>query len=457
VDGEAQYFSALCDRGRMADLQMVNREHLGPSWQPVYDFVLAFVREYRQLPNRVTVAGKFRCDLPDSIEPPTYYAQVVTDNAMRASMERGFEEKVVEPLGRTKPADALAGAQEVIADLRREFRPASDHLTLDMASNVDERIADYDLRRRSQNQVGIPYAWPTMTASTGGRQAGEGIVIASRPNKGKTWATVVDAQFCREIGYNCLFVSGETAPQAGKVRRKGHRVVRGVCTRCYTPGAVESEECPAANIRRQRLSNRFDAVGARVSAFRLLQGALQPQEYAQLQRYYQVCRDPAAAGYSWGRLKIISVPAITSVVDLEMAAEEFEPDAIWFDSAYVLANRYKGAKRNEAASRLIFDLKDTADRLGVPITISWHFNRDVNGDKDTNATQNTLALTDEISRLFDTIIGLFRPTEIEDAGEAIWQTLKVRDGIRMPELRTQFRMKQDIRFDEIGIGEPGEG
>jgi hypothetical protein len=456
MDGEAQYFSALLDRGRPGDLRSIKKEHLGPSWQAVYDFVLAFSREYQQLPTRPTVAAKFRCDLPDSIEPPTYYAKVVRDNAMRASMERGFEEKVVEPLARTKPADALAGAQTVIADLRREFKPIADHLSLDIAANVSERLADYNLRRASQNQIGIPFAWPTMTASTGGRQSGEGIVIASRPNKGKTWAEVVDPQFCREIGYNCLFVSGETAPQASKRRRRGHRVVRGVCINCYSPNVSEQEECPAADIRRQRLSLRFDAVGARVSAFRLLQGALQPQEFAQLKRYYDVCRDPAAAGYGWGRLKIISVPAISSVVDLEMAAEEFEPDAIWFDSAYVLANRYKGNKRNEAASRLIFDLKDTADRLGVPMTISWHFNRDVNGDKDTTATQNSLALTDEISRLFDVIIGLFRPSEVEDAGEAIWQTLKVRDGIRMPELRTHFRMKQEIRFDEIGVGEPGE-
>jgi len=454
MDGEAQYFSALLDRGRSADLQMVKRDHLGSSWQPVYDFVLEFLRQYRQFPTRKTVAEKFRCDLPDSIEPPTYYARVVTDNAMRASMERGFEEKVVEPLARTKPADALAGAQIVIADLRREFAPAADYLTLDLSSNVSERLADYNLRRASQNQTGIPFAWPTMTAATGGRQGGEGIVIASRPNKGKTWAEVVDAQFCREVGYNCLFVSGETAPQAAKARRRGHRVVRGFCIRCYSGGVSENQECPAADIRRQRLSLRFDAVGARVSAFRLLQGALQPQEFAQLQRYYEVCRDPAAAGYGWGRLKIISVPAVSSVVDLELAAEEFEPDAIWFDSAYVLATRYK-KKRNEAASELTFDLKNLAERLGVPITISWHFNRDVNGDKDTTATQNSLALTDEISRLFDVIIGLFRPTEVEDAGEAIWQTLKVRDGIRMPELRTHFRMKQEIRFDEIGVGEPG--
>ena len=455
MDGEAQYFSALMDRGRPGDLRMVQREHLGAVWQGVYDFVLAFVREYQQLPSRKTVSEKFRCDLADTIEPPTYYARAVTDNAMRASMERGFEEKVVEPLGRSKPVDALAGAQTVIADLRREFKPTADHLSLDIATNVDERLADYNLRRASQNQVGIPFAWPTMTASTGGRSPGEGIVIASRPNKGKTWAEVVDAQFCRESGYDCLFISGETAPQAGRPRRTGHRVVRGLCIRCYTTGVRETDECSAADTRRQRLSLRFDAVGARVSAYRLLQGALQPQEFTQLQRYYEVCRNPAAAGYGWGRLKIISVPAISSVVDLEMAAEEFEPDAIWFDSAYVLANRYKGNKRNEAASRLIFDLKDTADRLGVPITISWHFNRDV-GDKDTTATQNSLALTDEISRLFDVIIGLFRPTEVEDAGEAIWQSLKVRDGIRMPELRTHFKMKEMIRFDEISVGEPGE-
>jgi len=453
VDGDSLFFSALLSgRGSTGDLGLIQRDHLAESWRKVYDFTLEFVREYRSLPKADTVARQFQMGLPPAVEPPAYYAAQIRDNAMRSEMERGFEEKVVEPLGRLKPEDALEGAATVVGDIRREFRPVSDHLSLDIAENVDERWADYELRRASQNQSGIPFFLPTMTAATGGKRAGEGIVIAARPNKGKTWAAVVDACYVREQGYNVLFCSGETPPQSGKSKRKNHRVVKGRCIRCYLPGVEESTECPAATIRRQRLTTRVDAVSARVSAWRLLMGALQPQEVAQLKRYYDICRDPRAAGYPWGRFKVVSVPAINSVVELEMAADAFEPDIIYFDSAYVLATKYK-RKRNEAASQLILDLKYAAERMGVPLVITWHFNRDVNGDKDTTATQNSLMWTDEISRIFDCIIGLFRPTEVEDAGEAIWQSLKVRDGIRMPELRTNFRMKNIIRFDEISAGE----
>jgi len=452
VDGDGQYFSSLLGKGKAADISLVQRQHLAPAWQPIYDFVLAFVREHRQLPRQETVEREFKIGLPPTAEPPPYYAGVIRDNAMRSQMERGFEERVVEPLGRHKPEDALVGAAEVVGDIRREFRPASDHLTLDIAENVDERWADYEIRRLSQNRVGVPFAWGTMTASAGGKRAGEGIVIAARPNKGKTWAGVVDAQYCREQGYNVLFASGETPPHSGKPKRSSHRVVRGRCVRCYMAEVSETSECPAAIIRRQRLSQRFDSVGARVSAFRLMQGTLQPQEVAQLRRYYTICRNPAAEGYSWGRLKIVSVPAISSVVDLEMVADEFEPDVIYFDSAYVLATRYK-KRQNEAASQLVLDLKQAAERMGVPLLMTWHFNRDVR-EGDTSASQNSLALTDEISRIFDCIIGLFRPQDVEDAGEALWQSLKVRDGIRMPELRTHFKMKNDIRFDEIASTAP---
>ena len=453
MDGDSLFFSALLGgAGSTTDVSLVQRGHLAKQWHPIYDFVLAFVREHRQLPKSDTIERNFRLGLPQAVEPPAYYAGLIRDNAMRSMMEQGFEAQVVEPLGRHKPEDAMAGAAAVLGDIRREFRPVSDHLMLDLAGNIGERWADYELRRLSANQIGIPYAWGTMTASTGGKQPGEGIVIAARPNKGKTWAMCVDAQHTREQGYNVLFASGETPPHSARPKRQGHRVVRGRCIRCYMPDVSEVDACPAASVRRQRLSMRFDSIGARVSAFRMLQGSLLPHEVAQLQRYYAICRNPAAEGYSWGRLKIVSVPAISSVMDLEMLADQFEPDVIYFDSAYVLASKYK-KKRNEAASQLVLDLKYAAELMGVPLVMSWHFNRDVRST-DTDASDNSLALTDEIGRIFDVIVGLFRPPDVEDSGEAVWQSIKVRDGVRMPELRTHFKMKHEIRFDEIAAGVP---
>jgi hypothetical protein len=451
MDADALFFSSLVTSQQPGEIAMVQRDHLSKQWRQVYDFVLEFIRTYRQVPNQATIESKFKYGLPPSVEPPAYYARVIRDNAMRAQLTRGFEEKVVAPLTGQKPEEALDGAASVVGDIRREFRPASDNLTLDISSNVEERWQDYQLRQRSANQAGMPYAWGTMTAATGGKRAGECIAIAARPNKGKTWASAVDAQYMVEQGFNVLYCSGETPPQSDKPKRRDHRVVKGRCIRCYGTNVNANEECPAALVRRQRLSLRFDSLGARVSAFRLMKGQLLPYEHAQLMRYYDIVRDPVAAGYGWGKLKIIGVPAVNSVVDLEMAADEFQPDAVYFDSPYVLATRYK-RKRNEAASQLIIDFKQAAERMGVPLIITWHFNRDVNGDRDTTATQNSLMWTDEIGRLFDTLIGLFRPTEVEDAGEAIWQSLKVRDGIRMPELRTHFRMKHDVRFDEISVG-----
>ncbi len=133
---------------------------------------------------------------------------------------------------------------------------------------------------------------------------------------------------------------------------------------------------------------------------------------------------------------------------------EFEPDIVLWDSAYLAIGRAHGGrgrvKRSDQAGFFLEDVKHFLERAGVPGIITWHFNRDVS-ETDTKASMNDIALTADMERLFDVIVALFRTPEMHDSGDALWRTLKVRDGVNLPELRTRFEVKREIAFSEISF------
>jgi hypothetical protein len=197
------------------------------------------------------------------------------------------------------------------------------------------------------------------------------------------------------------------------------------------------------------LSIRFDAVGARISAWRLLKGCLIPDEWRALVAYYDFLGSGQAP---WGALKVLAAPYITTVSDLYLEVADWKPDIVLWDSAYLAvgeAGDGASSRMNERAGAMVRETKLALERLGIPGIISWHFNRDVD-EEATNASPNHAILTDEIGRIADVILGLFRPPPVELAGEAVLRTLKVRDGLPLRELKIMFQVKDCIQFAEIG-------
>ena len=261
-----------------------------------------------------------------------------------------------------------------------------------------------------------------------------------------TWALVLWAVYLWQKRFRVLFVSMESPPAARRPRDRRHKVIGRMCLRCYQADVPSEEECPAADIARQRLSVRFDALGARLSAWRLYKGWLTPQEEERLGRYYRACATKNDG--KWGDLKIVAAPYVANIGDLEMEILQFQPDVVFWDSAYLAAmpTRDRGENRWAVLCR---SFKLMLERVGIPGVVSWHFNRDVDA-KATNADMGSGALTDELPRVFDTILGMFRPPEMEEAGECGWRGLKTRDGVKMGAMRTNFEIREHIDFSEIG-------
>jgi len=256
-----------------------------------------------------------------------------------------------------------------------------------------------------------------------------------------------------------LFASQETPGQTRPPRDKRHRVIQGRCVMCYRENVLRTADCSAADIPRQLLSNRFDAIGARISAWRLLKGCLTPQERERMDVYWDICANPldnAHGSYGWGDLRIASQPDIRSLADLEMEVAEWKPDVVFWDSAYLAAETTGRLKRKEAYDDLLVGFKEMLGGEGIPGTLSWHLKREVT-EKAKDCGLGDTAYTDELGRLTDVVVATFRPAELQRAREAYLRTLKVRDGVRMPALLIHWDVKECIRFDEIRVGaEPGD-
>jgi len=459
MDAEALFFGSLLTYGNSANIRLIDPEHLTDQWKPVYAFIVEFTKQHGKLPRADTVEGECSRPIPASEEHPEYYADKVRENALRLAMDIQLTSKVAEPLQKADTKLAHAGLQSAVAELRKQFPLKQEGLVLDNLSvTVEQRLAAYHLRQKLRDMGGLPLPWEAMTRATGGLQAGDLWVILSRPNVGKTWVAVVIAMFLVQgglsgAGMDCLFASMETPPFTPKPKNPNHRVVGNRCIRCFDECAKSTDKCPAASIPKQRLSMRFDAVGARVSAWRFVKGLLTPREYDRFTAYLKWLENSQC---QYGRLKIVASPHIRSIADIEMECIEMQPDVVIVDSGYLAAT--DGVKRvdNKDYGRMVIDLKHMLDRLGIPGVLTWHFNRDVGPDA-LFASANNAALTDEIARVADVIIGLFRTPELETAGEAIFRSLKVREGLPLRELRTFFRVKEEMNFAEIAEAVAGQG
>ena len=431
---ETDYFAAMLHEEDSDALRLVNPDRdLSPAWRKVYDWIIAFYRDNGRLPKPHTVGGTWSIALARPAESAGVYAKLINQNVKRARLEQELSEGVVPHLAGHKPDEAMAAAAEVLSRVRSEFPEPDDARSFlpSMSVNVDDRIRAYHFRATHRGMLGLPLPWPTITRMTQGMRPSELWMLAARPNVGKSWAALATAVCLWQSGYRVLFCSMETPPQGLKATNPRARARLGEW----------------ADVTPQRLTQRVDSLGARVSAWRFLNAQLNPHELVQLAEYYAACRDQAARG--WGDLRIVSSPRVRTIGQLEQETMEYQPDLVIWDSAYLAIQRGGGhGKRTDMAGYFLEDCKHTFERLGIPCLLTWHLSRNVDED-DTSASINDIALTDDAGRLIDVIMFMFRTPEMIDAGEALFRSGKIRDGVNIPELRTRFEIKRHIDFSEI--------
>lgn len=208
---------------------------------------------------------------------------------------------------------------------------ANNYSTL--AFEAQRVLSDYRFAKQHPGLRGVTLRWPTLNDVTNGAMGGDLIVVAGRPGMGKSWILLELALAAFRSGRTVAFASMEMALL--QIARRWLGGMTGI-----NPNSLRAGEIPYwSEVRLLELIAELSTT-APVHLFR-------------------------------GETE-------KSVAGLEAMMDEFEPDILYVDAAYLLspAGRSQGyITRWESISKVVSQLKQLSLRKDRPIVLSVQFNR----------------------------------------------------------------------------------
>lgn len=388
MDIDAAFCARLVDGNSLAPLSMVKPGFFDDDWKPRLAWIVKFTKDHGVLPKRETFEIKFGIKLPKAPEPASYYASRLRSRAMALALKAGLD-KPLTALQKQAPDTCLTDLKQLIGETTRNFHVTGEGASLVFSKSTGLRREFYLERKSKKGLLGIPCPWPTVNAATLGACPGDVWMLLAKSNMGKTWLALLMADYAaRNCGKRVLIASQEMTPK--------------------------------------RLSVRIDALGARISALRFRSGQLTPEEEAQYFEFLERCKKPD--DYKWGEISVVGQRDIQSVLDLEIAIDTFAPDIVVWDSYYLIAS-----KDWKDQSKIVSDIKGTAERRGLPILCTTQFNRTVT-TADTKADQNAAGWASAVVQDVDCVIGMFQPPELKLEKTMKLSSIKVRDGVAFDDI-----------------------
>lgn len=196
-----------------------------------------------------------------------------------------------------------------------------------------------------------------------------------------------------------------------------------------------------------RLKMRTDAIGARVSAYRLRSGQLTPKEEKRYQRFLKSVRTGKPFKPNKiprGRYHFYGKQAIRTPLQLSIAIQQTRPAVVVSDSAYLMGKTRKW----EDQAALQSDLKDIAGTHELPLIQTWQFNRGVKGDQKGGADQTEVGGTDAVVQDGDCIFSIFQTEEDAEDNILNIEDIAIRDGIGLGRRTIQMDLEK-MQFAEV--------
>lgn len=234
-----------------------------------------------------------------------------------------------------------------------------------------QKLAEVARQRRSSPNAmwGVaPYGFPTLDRWTGGIQQDDMIIVAARPNVGKSaWAGQVAESAARHF------------KQSGS-----NKWVKVVTTE------MSGEQC----------LSRLACSRAGLDPWKVKSGYTTDLEY---QRYQQALR-------YFARLPIEYLGAQVSVEELYEFITHGNPCGLWvLDHVGLIAEVTSAATQVWAAMTTVSKKLQQICRRGYPGIVVAHLNRSAESRQDKRPQLSDLATSDQLGRDADIVVGLHRP------------------------------------------------
>lgn len=296
-----------------------------PEVKRVWIFAREHFAKYSECPSVDVIKKNFPSfkvyDCPDNLD---YLIDAVVDERRRAMTVRMME-GALGSLEKKDHEKALQILQGGLIGLEEEGFSGTDDVNL--IENPLRRWDEYEFRKNNPGLLGIPTGFPTIDATTGGLQGGQLITIVAGPKTGKSTLAM-------QIGLNV------------------HLQDKSVMFQSFEMSNREQEM-------------RYDAMRARVSHTRLMNGVLTPEEESRFKSKL------ASMEHMRKPFHLVASTSGSTVSAIASKIQTLKPELVIIDGVYLMIDEQTGeANTPQALTNITRSLKRLAQKYNVPIIIT---------------------------------------------------------------------------------------
>jgi replicative DNA helicase len=354
----------------------------------LFTFIHSHVKKYSALPNLKTVHKQFT-DLPTPIESPQYYSDQVGERFMHRRLNKALSE-CNEHMKDQDAWTALTVVQAAIADIHSTG--ARGGLVEFMANAFDYYFGAFNKHQlQGKDQMGVMLGWPYLDTMTKGLRPGDVVSIIGRPAQGKSFGLLYSALYAaREQQYPIMFVSMEMA-----IIELMERLV------------AMYASLPMSHIHGYELST--------------------PQKN-------HLVKTLESAKQEQGKLYLLDGNLSTTVPEIFSLVSQLSPRALFIDGAYLLKHQDSRLDKYRRIESNIEEIKKRAGEFGIPVILSYQFNREAVKKKKGKGNENeapgleNIAGSDAIGQISSIVLGMFEEESVETMVARQIHLLKGRNG-----------------------------
>jgi len=341
-----------------------------------YKFVLAFFKQYNDLPSSSVVERETGIALPVTTDPLPYLVNAAYDRKLHRTLHGGVK-GLIDILEKGQPAKAKDSIEQLLKDIRKfDTRSA---LVESLPALGDKVIAYYEKIKRGERGIQTP--WPTINDSTLGLWPEDLVLFVARMGIGKTWSALLLAGTAWEQGKKVLVATTEMS--------------------------------------KETMAQRYLATKFKLPYRDFRQGKL--DSFSE-KKFYDGVRAISASP----NLNIVGGDFDFSMDSFTGIVMDEKPDLVLVDGAYLL--KVPGITRTERASNVFDELKRLAKRSKAAVVATMQFNREVKVNQAKTVQADSIAMTDVAGWNADLIFGLIQTEEMKKNRRMAFKPLKVREG-----------------------------
>lgn len=374
-------------------------ENLIKGWKFIEDHVL----EFGKTPSEDLFCARMDVALIDAQEDlPVLIAELRT--RLLWNHLRGVHEKAGDLIAERRPDEAMEVYQQAIQQARRDKIAGSKIESLLSLGN--DVITVYERMKRGDRGILTP--WDAINDMTLGWWDGDFVVFVARMGVGKTFAMLMLARQAWMDGKKVLFVGTEMS--------------------------------------QIKLATRFFAIHLKLPYNELRHGTLgEFREHELIDGVKQIIDSEG--------LYVVGDDFDSSLVEIEAAVEEIQPDILFVDGIYLVKN--EGRDRHTRVSNTADDLKRLARRRSIPVIASTQFNRDVATNSKSAVSSGNVGITDVIGWDADVMFGMYQTEDMEEDNLMGFRPMKLREG-KGRDFFSHWKFDEMV-FDQADVGaEAGE-